>query len=232
MGMPSYPVPSVVPPPSVASASSSSTGGGTGRPWGPPGPRVTLNQRQQDEAPWPPCVRWGPFLPWEVSSKTSRRKALGGHPPFVGYCWPSVTCRGRRVTQAGVTRPANRTWGGCAGSGMRKAVVAAGCCQDPWGYPGRQGVPSDAAQGWVGASSLCHRARQPVCGYEAAAPGPLEEALPVWGWTALVGRAEPTLHQKRGLQENLAGARGHSQQGWNRFGGCAPPLVLQRRVGL
>lgn len=106
-------------------------GGGTGRPWGPPGPRVAPSQRQQDEAPCPPCVRWGPSLPREVSSKTSRRKALGGHPPFVGYCWPSVTCRGRGVTQAGVTRPANRTRGGRAGAGMRKAVVAPGCCQDP-----------------------------------------------------------------------------------------------------
>lgn len=55
----------------------------------------------------------------------------GGHPPFVGYCWPSVTCRGRGVTQAGMTRPANRTRGGCAGAGMRKVVVALGCCQDP-----------------------------------------------------------------------------------------------------
>lgn len=55
----------------------------------------------------------------------------GGHPPFVGYCWPSVTCRGRGVTQAGMTRPANRTRGGCAGAGMRKVMVAPGCCRDP-----------------------------------------------------------------------------------------------------
>lgn len=106
-------------------------GGGTGHPRGPPGPRVAPSQRQQDEAPWPPCVRWGPALPREVSSKTSRRKALGGHPPFVGYCWPSVTCRGRGVTQAGVTRPANRTRGGRAGAGMRKALLAPGCRRIP-----------------------------------------------------------------------------------------------------
>lgn len=39
---------------------------------------------------------------------------------------------------------------------------------------------------------------------------PLKKNPHFRGCTVPVGRAEPTLHQKRGLQENLAGARGHS----------------------
>lgn len=108
---------------------------GPARGWHGPSPGTPRaacrsSQRQQDEAPWPPCVRWGPSLPREVSSKTSRRKALGD----ILSLWAIVGLPSPAEAAGDSGRgdaPANRTRGGRAAAGMRKPVVAPGCCQDP-----------------------------------------------------------------------------------------------------
>lgn len=171
------------PSPSMASSSSSSssTGGGTGHPWGPPGPRVTPSQRQQDEAPWLPCVRWGPFLPREVSSKTSRRKALGGTSSLCGLLLAFRHLQRPRGDSGRDDAPGKQDAGRVCGRRNAEGDGGTGMLPGSLRMPWQAGCASDACQGWVGGSSLRHRARQSVRGYEAAAPGPPEEAPPLWG---------------------------------------------------